>query len=1484
MPVTLESNRILIDTVEVETVKTHVPEVDIDIDIVPAITNNEGDPAFELLTYTHSGGSEDQTEFNLTINEDTTCDILIVGGGGGGGRWRAGGGGGDVLYFENITLNGTYNINVGKGGSVPRGTPTSAHHFGGFSGETSSITGGDSSYILNVNAGGGGGAGGWSLDALPGVTVSYTNPLTGNTETSSGGGAGTSKITQTPSSGNSVSGNGGQGDYDGWDNSSDDGAGGGGGGGGTNGHGGIPSGETGGLGGDGETIDITGNSIIYGKGGNGWGANDPLPTTTPPNIGQGGAGAEYNYGTPYHMAGGSGIVIIRKYLTPSALYETQTTVTQYPVLPADATNLVAWYKFDDDFTDSSGNGNDLDLTEDSQPITYSTGIINDAVNLDGIGTNGNGTYFKTPASFNAYNVWNGNGITLSGWFKPSSTSNSSSNIFAIYESNTYRINLVRRGTGSTFYIAEFLSTSNRNTYDAAISYPDFYDDKWHHLVLTIDKDIDENNRSITKIYLDAILIETFNSEFRNNLTKILLGAAPNSVDGDTGNRYYKELIDDFRIYDKALSAYEIDILANNKIENPDYNILTFEYQGPSYPVIDADAASLVAHYKFDDISDIGKDSSGSYHLTNTTSTLSSDAIIQESVSFDGGDYLLKSDANIDWATMTTTNGFSVAFWIKYSSWVTLSAIMEANDDDSAGNGNRMYIRRDDSNNKIRLDVRQVGTGTILAEVITNTLNSDTWYFITFTFVQNDLKVYVDGSLHNSTTTASFPISNTNYLQLGRQYTATSRDFYGKSDDFRIYDKALSAYEIDILANNKIENTDYNILTFEYKPNDLIFTFREDESPYSWQEAYDEAIANGKRMPTKTELLNYLASQGNQPLYQEDVWCAVVAPEYSNGRDYICIGNHPAHFVGKSHTELENGYPSWGDPDNTYTFKRFYCEVLDQTSYTVNFPAESECDILIVGGGGGGSESHGGGGGAGAVIFMKDVVMNGSYNIKVGKGGDVSQNLGNNGIGFNGNDSEIFKTISNKVIAEGGGGGGAINGIGGDGGSGGGGDGYFPPHSGIITPSGGNAVSYTPILDGITGIKYGNNGGSGYINAAGCGGGGGGAGAVGESATSINDNTVYGGVGVYKATISGSDYNFKDLFNLPTNNTIGEYHSGGTYAGSTYNEGVYFGGGGGGGLWENPEPNPSNVVGGLGGGGTSGGYTPTVNAENGLVNTGGGGGGGGSGGSDGGSGGSGIVIIRYKTKYIIQHPAYDAQWTYHSANPNVHHYGNVGIGTLASETNKLTVKGDINIIGDIYENNNKIAYGWDVYGNSVYNQYGNVGIGTNDPRYALHTTGIIYAGQGGITETGSTTWTITSDNRIKENIEKASYDICSENIKNINLYRFNYNTKYVKTTDKNQLGFIAQDVRKYFPKAVKNKTTRFDNDVVPNLLSVDVTQLNYTMYGAVKHIGQDIDAIKEKLGITEVPTEIKNEPYAIEVIPFNDPDAELPIVNEEPATN
>ena len=59
---------------------------------------------------------------------------------------------------------------------------------------------------------------------------------------------------------------------------------------------------------------------------------------------------------------------------------------------------------------------------------------------------------------------------------------------------------------------------------------------------------------------------------------------------------------------------------------------------------------------------------------------------------------------------------------------------------------------------------------------------------------------------------------------------------------------------------------------------------------------------------------------------------------------------------------------------------------NQTSYTVNFPEETECDILIVGGGGGGDNS--GGGGAGGLIFVQNHTFNAdtTYSILVGKGG------------------------------------------------------------------------------------------------------------------------------------------------------------------------------------------------------------------------------------------------------------------------------------------------------------------------------------------------------------------------------------------------------------------------------------------------------------------------------------------------------------------
>ena len=98
--------------------------------------------------------------------------------------------------------------------------------------------------------------------------------------------------------------------------------------------------------------------------------------------------------------------------------------------------------------------------------------------------------------------------------------------------------------------------------------------------------------------------------------------------------------------------------------------------------------------------------------------------------------------------------------------------------------------------------------------------------------------------------------------------------------------------------------------------------------------------------------------------------------------------------------------------------------------------------------------------------------------------------------------------------------------------------------------------------------------------------------------------------------------------------------------------------------------------------------------------------------------------------------------------------------------------------------------------------------------------------------------ISSDQRIKENIKKANNKICYDNVKCINVYRYNYIDGFGKATqpDKTQLGFISQQVSQYFPKSVsRNKTIIDDKQEIPDLSEVNVSQVNFTLFGAVKQL-------------------------------------------------
>ena len=247
---------------------------------------------------------------------------------------------------------------------------------------------------------------------------------------------------------------------------------------------------------------------------------------------------------------------------------------------------------------------------------------------------------------------------------------------------------------------------------------------------------------------------------------------------------------------------------------------------------------------------------------------------------------------------------------------------------------------------------------------------------------------------------------------------------------------------------------------------------------------------------------------------------------------------------------------------------------NQITYTINFPENTECDILLVGGGGGGGQQNGGGGGAGGLVLIQNFQANGNYTIKVGKGGNGGISGGGNG-GV-GNNSTFVKADNSVIITAnggGGGGGGATSAsiTATNGGSGGGGG--WSSVNGVQTQK---SQSQIGIVSPTTLNQFGEDGGHGGGDSNSYpGGGGGGAGGVGVTSTS-NTTGQNGGQGIDRVGTF--------IFSQKFSSSIG--HSG------------WFAGGGG-----------------SGGDGTSSGYG---NGGNGLY----------------GGGGNGTIIISNNTNYVI----------------------------------------------------------------------------------------------------------------------------------------------------------------------------------------------------------------------------------------------------------
>lgn len=160
---------------------------------------------------------------------------------------------------------------------------------------------------------------------------------------------------------------------------------------------------------------------------------------------------------------------------------------------------------------------------------------------------------------------------------------------------------------------------------------------------------------------------------------------------------------------------------------------------------------------------------------------------------------------------------------------------------------------------------------------------------------------------------------------------------------------------------------------------------------------------------------------------------------------------------------------------------------------------------------------------------------------------------------------------------------------------------------------------------------------------------------------------------------------------------------------------------------------------------------------------------------------------------------------------------VGVGTT-SPTQKLEVSGNLKVSNNGY----------------IMNR---LGLGTTSPTYQLQLS------TDSAAKPSTTTWTTTSDLRLKTNISFADKNRCYEIIKTLPLKHYTWNKDYLDATmilDNSKLGWIAQDVQEVFPKAVRT-TSMYG---LQDCKTLDADQIYATMYGAIQKLQDMVEQLQK----------------------------------------
>ncbi len=302
---------------------------------------------------------------------------------------------------------------------------------------------------------------------------------------------------------------------------------------------------------------------------------------------------------------------------------------------------------------------------------------------------------------------------------------------------------------------------------------------WQHVVFTFDNAAG----NIYNLYIDGVLFDTNNfpdGTIDGGTSNLLIGRDTNN------NLYFDGIMDDVRVYNRALTITEINALPGHTTD------ITSNLQG---------------HWKFDETSgtNANDETASGYDGTlygNPTwqGTGGKDG---GALDFDGTDDEVYLDVVTPNTNLEIDGDLTVAAWVKTSISNANGAVLFLQDTGSVNNNYNLGL----TSGAPYLDHGNGSTGEKFTA--TGTINDDTWHHVAAVTDYPNLYIYIDGVPDSgSPHTMTLDIVNVNSAAFKMSTNGSTWAYEGLLDDMRVYNRALTAGDINALPGVSIGNIQF----------------------------------------------------------------------------------------------------------------------------------------------------------------------------------------------------------------------------------------------------------------------------------------------------------------------------------------------------------------------------------------------------------------------------------------------------------------------------------------------------------------------------------------------------------------------------------------------------------------------------------------------------------------------------------------------------